>query len=758
MSNDNNNNDQNQEFVNLPTSIGPYDIKEKINEGGYSKIYLGISKYTNDKVSIKIIDKSLFIANPDDLLLIKTEIDVLKILKHRNILILYEIYESSEYIFLVTEYLSSELINLIVKKKRLSEQDAVKIFVQLVDALLYMHTMGICHRDLRVEHVLFDDNNTPKIIDFGCSSFYQKERCLKESIGSLSYACPEIIQGNAYEPELADVWSLGVCLYVMLCGYLPFCEEDDEQNNNLIISGKIDFPKEIGNVCKDLLKKMLEVNPKKRLNFLKVSRHPWIKACQDVKIIGGYNFFEAIYPVDERLLTITEQYGLDQKKVEEELKLNKYNTNTGLFKVIAKKAKELKYGTISDFTSNLFIDYLKDKKNAKSDGETQYEEYVKNINKKNDIIMKNNIADYKKKENNVILKLEELKEKNDEEIENNQNEENKKKDETKIKKQNKDDNNILNTHTFFIKNRPSKVEKNNNIIQLFFEEFKSVENSISSPFNNKKKRKNSPKSGKIKLNLELIYKEDETLDDLLYQNNIEKIPPRRRSLHITLFRRSAGRLRKTSRSSIQYQSLMRKTLKNGEKDNIIHEIIENKNEDSKSDESDDNSKKLNKSEKSKSKKSDKKDKDQYSFSFEDEEGEEKSDNESEKDEKNSENNKSDIKVDNENNVNEGVNKKEETIIEKKVEDDNSENVKKEIRSFIFDTNNENIIENIIYYHDNNDSSNYIDLIEAKREEKYPTKIEYSISIVDKSSIDKEDKNEENLENINSVNSIENEKE
>ena len=758
MSNDNNNNDQNQEFVNLPTSIGPYDIKEKINEGGYSKIYLGISKYTNDKVSIKIIDKSLFIANPDDLLLIKTEIDVLKILKHRNILILYEIYESSEYIFLVTEYLSSELINLIVKKKRLSEQDAVKIFVQLVDALLYMHTMGICHRDLRVEHVLFDDNNTPKIIDFGCSSFYQKERCLKESIGSLSYACPEIIQGNAYEPELADVWSLGVCLYVMLCGYLPFCEEDDEQNNNLIISGKIDFPKEIGNVCKDLLKKMLEVNPKKRLNFLKVSRHPWIKACQDVKIIGGYNFFEAIYPVDERLLTITEQYGLDQKKVEEELKLNKYNTNTGLFKVIAKKAKELKYGTISDFTSNLFIEYLKDKKNAKNDGETQYEEYVKNINKKNDIILKNNIADYKKKENNVILKLEELKEKNDEEIENNQNEENKKKDETKIKKQNKDDNNILNTHTFFIKNRPSKVENNNNIIQLFFEEFKSVENSISSPFNNKKKRKNSPKSGKIKLNLELIYKEDETLDDLLYQNNIEKIPPRRRSLHITLFRRSAGRLRKTSRSSIQYQSLMRKTLKNGEKDNIIHEIIENKNEDSKSDESDDNSKKLNKSEKSKSKKSDKKDKDQYSFSFEDEEGEEKSDNESEKDEKNSENNKSDIKVDNENNVNEGVNKKEETIIEKKVEDDNSENVKKEIRSFIFDTNNENIIENIIYYHDNNDSSNYIDLIEAKREEKYPTKIEYSISIVDKSSIDKEDKNEENLENINSVNSIENEKE
>ena len=147
--------------------------------------------------------------------------------------------------------MSFELLNVIINKKRLSEEDAVKIFVQLVDALQYMHKMGICHRDLRVEHVLFDNNNIPKIIDFGCSCFYRKDSSLKESIGSLSYACPEIIQGKAYDPELADVWSLGVCLYVMLCGYLPFSEEDDEKNNKLIISGKINYPEEIGNICKN---------------------------------------------------------------------------------------------------------------------------------------------------------------------------------------------------------------------------------------------------------------------------------------------------------------------------------------------------------------------------------------------------------------------------------------------------------------------------------------------------------------------------
>jgi 5'-AMP-activated protein kinase catalytic alpha subunit len=174
MSNENKEDEQNQEFVNLPSSIGPYEIKEKMNDGGYSKIYLGISKYTNDKVAIKIIDKSLLIKNPDDLLLIRNEIDILKLLKHRNILTLYEIYESYQYFFLVTEHLTSELLNLILSKKRLNESDALKIFVQMVDALQYLHKMQICHRDIRVEHVLFDNNNIPKIIDFGIVVFIKR--------------------------------------------------------------------------------------------------------------------------------------------------------------------------------------------------------------------------------------------------------------------------------------------------------------------------------------------------------------------------------------------------------------------------------------------------------------------------------------------------------------------------------------------------------------------------------------------------------
>ena len=134
---------------------------------------------------------------------------------------------------------------------------------------------------------------------------------------------------------------------------------------------------------------MLEVNPKKRYNLLKISRHPWIKKSEDVKIIGGCNTYEMVYPVDERILKIASQYGLDPKKIEEDLKSNKFNVNTGLFKVIVKKVWELKLSSISDFTSNSFVDYTKDAKNKIQGGESKYSNYLLKLEERNSKIQKN---------------------------------------------------------------------------------------------------------------------------------------------------------------------------------------------------------------------------------------------------------------------------------------------------------------------------------------------------------------------------------
>ena len=615
---------QNQEYINLPSSIGPYEIKEKINEGGYSKIYLGFSKYTKDKVSIKIIDKSLFITNPDDLILIKNEIDVLKILKHRNILTLYGIYESPRYIFIVTEYLQSELLNLILNKKRLSESDALKIFIQMIDALLYIHKMEICHRDIRIEHVLLDSNNIPKLIDFGYSCFYKKGNSLNEPIGSLSYACPEIIQQNSYNPELADVWSLGVCLYVMLCGYLPFSEEDEEMNNKLIISGKVDYPTEIGNKCKDLLKKMLEVNPKKRYNLIKISRHPWVKSSQEIKIIGGYNIYEIIYPIDERLLKIIKEYGLDTEKVKNDLKLNKFNDNTGLFKIISKKVLELKYGTISDFTSNSFIEYMKEEKNSIKDGQIKYTEYLKKLEEKRDIF-KNTILEYKIRENNVINKINELEKDEEEVVNENENKENSKEEEdfkNTVKKKEGNDNfkRKKNKHASLLERKLTQniKEKKNKVIQDFIDEY-ADENSVDK--NNKKatKRKNSFKTKKNKLDLEIIYEENES------QKDIKKIikPHQRKSQLFTIFKKPE-RLRRTSIATSKTKLLMKKPEKNKNID-IVEEQKDDDDDDCKSQKSNDSKSSESQKKENQEIKEKENEKDIYGLSFDEDESNEKSD-------------------------------------------------------------------------------------------------------------------------------------
>ena len=176
------------------------------------------------------------------------------------------------------EYIPGKnLCEMIVTKRRFKEDEAKKIFVQIVDALYYLHKMNICHRNITSNHILFDINNIPKLISFSYSTFYSKNKELKDSFGSLCHACPEIISELPYNAELSDIWSLGTVLYTMVAGYLPFSEENDEKNKELIICGKVEYPNEMSNKLKDLLKHMMEPNPKKRYDFIKIMKHPWFK-------------------------------------------------------------------------------------------------------------------------------------------------------------------------------------------------------------------------------------------------------------------------------------------------------------------------------------------------------------------------------------------------------------------------------------------------------------------------------------------------
>ena len=406
---------------NINKNIGPYIITNKIKEGNNSKIYLGKSKYTNDEVAIKAISKEILLDNIEDLSLILNHIESLKILKHKNIISLYEIYESPQYFYLIMEYFPKKnLIEKIILKKRLNENESLIIFVQLLDALVYMHKMNITHRNIRTEHILFDKNNRPIIIGFNYSTFYDKNKKINGMFGSLCYTCPEILNDEDYNPELADVWSLGVVLYVMICGYLPFSEENDEKNKNLIIDGKVEYPKEISNKIKDLLKHMLDPNCNKRYNFQKIIKHPWIKKFTENKnmFIGGINIMEMKYPIDEKILKIIDKYfkNFDINEIRKNLINNKYNEGTGLYKILLRKIIDLKINSISDLFSDDFIKYIQNKNNFFNNGDKNennniFKKYIDNVNNKKSKL-DNYIQNYKKKEDevaNYLINIENLK-------------------------------------------------------------------------------------------------------------------------------------------------------------------------------------------------------------------------------------------------------------------------------------------------------------------------------------------------------------
>ena len=476
---------------NIPKNIGPYEIKEKIIDSSYSKIYLGQSKYTGDKVAIKIIEKIYLLENMEDLLLIKRQIEILKLIKHRNILTLYEIFESKDFIFLIMEYIPGKnLCEMIITKRRFREEEAQKIFVQIIDALYYLHKMNICHRNITSNHILLDINNIPKLISFSYSTFYSLNQELKDSFGSLCHACPEIISELPYKPELSDTWSLGIVLYTMVAGYLPFSEENDEKNKDLIVSGKIEYPKEMSNKLKDLLKHILDPNPKKRYDINKIMKHPWFKPYND-KLIGGCNPLKMYFPIDDKILNIIEKFGFDKNKVKLDLKNNKYNNSTGLYKLLVKKANILGYHTVSDLGCKEFLEYRDNKTNYTLDGDIKYEIYLKDVQKRIESIEKH-IFEYQEKEENILKELNNLEDNLNQRnsininINNNQNSNNNNSNSNNInnnsnKSNDKDISKTLETRKSL---RGKSPEQNSKIIEEISNEIKN-DNEINNKVNNK---------------------------------------------------------------------------------------------------------------------------------------------------------------------------------------------------------------------------------------------------------------------------------
>ncbi|XP_077612300.1 maternal embryonic leucine zipper kinase isoform X4 [Crocuta crocuta] len=253
-----------------------YELYETIGTGGFAKVKLACHILTGEMVAIKIMDKN---ALGSDLPRVKTEIEALKNLRHQHICQLYHVLETANKIFLVLEYCpGGELFDYIISQDRLSEEETRVVFRQIVSAVAYVHSQGYAHRDLKPENLLFDEYHKLKLIDFGLCAKPKGNRDyrLQTCCGSLAYAAPELIQGKSYLGSEADVWSMGILLYVLMCGFLPFDDDNVMALYKKITRGKYEVPKWLSSSSVLLLQQMLQVDPKKRISVKNLLSHPWI--------------------------------------------------------------------------------------------------------------------------------------------------------------------------------------------------------------------------------------------------------------------------------------------------------------------------------------------------------------------------------------------------------------------------------------------------------------------------------------------------
>lgn len=262
-----------------------YDVGRMLGKGTFAKVYYGRNLKTGDNVAIKVIDKEkvLKVGLIDQT---KREISVMGLVKHDNVMQLYEVMATKTKIYYVMEYAKGgELFHKLANGK-LKEDVARKYFQQLICAVSFCHSRGVYHRDLKPENLLLDEDGNLKVSDFGLSAMKESRRkdgLLHTTCGTPAYVAPEVISRKGYDGAKADVWSCGVILYVLLAGYLPFDCSNLMEMYKKIAKADYKFPNWFPNDVKRLLSKILDPNPQTRISMSRIMQSSWFRKGFDAK-------------------------------------------------------------------------------------------------------------------------------------------------------------------------------------------------------------------------------------------------------------------------------------------------------------------------------------------------------------------------------------------------------------------------------------------------------------------------------------------
>ncbi|XP_047324341.1 phosphoenolpyruvate carboxylase kinase 1-like [Impatiens glandulifera] len=260
-----------------------YQLCEEIGRGRFGVVYRCFSPISGDYFASKSIDKRL-LSDPTDLDCIEKEPKILQLLSGSpNILQIHKIYEDDTFLHIVTDLCDgADLFDRLSSSEgTFSEPEAALIFEQLISAIAHCHRMGVAHRDIKPDNVLFDSRNKLKLADFGSAEWFGigEERKMTGIVGTPYYVAPEILSGRDYN-EKVDVWSAGVILYIMLAGVPPFYGDSPTDTFEAVLRGNLRFPprifRSVSPEAKDLLKKMICKDVSRRLSSEQVLRHPWV--------------------------------------------------------------------------------------------------------------------------------------------------------------------------------------------------------------------------------------------------------------------------------------------------------------------------------------------------------------------------------------------------------------------------------------------------------------------------------------------------
>ena len=282
----------------LPESIyNYYEIKENLGSGSYGTVVLAVHKSSREQRAIKIINKYK-LRNEEQKRKVVSEVEILRKLDHPHIVKVYEFYEDEFNLYVVMELCSGgELLDSIINNGCLNESDSALYMSQILSAVYYMHSLRIVHRDLKLENMLLENKSSKniKIADFGTATEFFPGKSLNHMIGTISYIAPEVFKKNY--TEKCDMWSCGVIMYILLTGKLPFASKSKKNTIELIIQGKYTVEsqewRKLSELSKTFVKRMLEINPSKRIGAEEALKCEWVQSHQSKPVVNSNLLIEA---------------------------------------------------------------------------------------------------------------------------------------------------------------------------------------------------------------------------------------------------------------------------------------------------------------------------------------------------------------------------------------------------------------------------------------------------------------------------------